>query len=117
MPNMERTVKYIVVVSVAILLSIASYYLFYGRYDIFPWAVVALMIGYFSKSSKESIINGALFGYLLFLIYIYLGYKGKTDATSFIHFFLFNLFFSLVGAIAGIVGAFLGNWFKRRFGK
>ncbi len=111
---MERRVKYIAVALVAILLSIASYYLFYGWYNVFPWAVVALTIGYFSKSRNESIINGTIFGYLLFLVYIYLGYKGKTDTTSFIHFILFNLFFSVVGSIAGIVGSFLGNLFKRK---
>jgi hypothetical protein len=113
---MERVVKKLLVAVVAILLSIASYYLFYGWYDVFPWAIAALIIGFTSKNRRNSIINGAIFGYLLFLVYIYLGYKGKTDTSSFIKFILFDLFFSLVGALAGIIGSFIGNWVKRRFG-
>jgi hypothetical protein len=87
----------------------------YGWYDVFPWAIVALIIGYTSKTRRNSIINGAIFGYVLFLVYIFAGYNGKTDIAAMFHFILFNLFFSLVGAIAGGIGAFLGYLIKNKF--
>jgi len=96
-----------------LLLGFITYRFLYGWYDVFPWAVVALIIGYISKSRRDSIINGAIFGYFLFLVYIYLGYRGKTDLNGTIRFILFDMFFSLVGAIAGGVGAFIGNWVKK----
>ncbi|HTD42257.1 MAG TPA: DUF6518 family protein [Mucilaginibacter sp.] len=99
------------------LLGLISYYFFYGWYDVFPWAIAALIIGYTSKDRRGSIINGAIFGYFLFLVYIFAGYKNKTGTSGFIYFIIFNLFFSLVGSIAGIVGSFIGNWFKQKFGR
>ncbi|HWZ03476.1 MAG TPA: hypothetical protein VNX40_07655 [Mucilaginibacter sp.] len=95
-----------------ILTGLATFYLMYGWYDVFPWAVVALIIGYSSKNRRDSIINGAIFGYFLFLVYIYAGYKGKTDMAGMIKFILFDILFSLVGALAGAIGAFIGNWLQ-----
>jgi len=96
---------------------IVTYYFMYGWYDVFPWAVVALIIGYTSNSRRDSIINGAIFGYVLFLVYIFLGYKNKTGIEGMIRFILFDMLFNLVGAICGAVGAYLGNLVKKRFGK
>jgi hypothetical protein len=100
-----------------ILIGLATFYLMYGWYDVFPWALVALAIGYASKTRRESIISGAIFGYTLFLAYIYLGYKGKTDTDAMTKFVLFDAAFSLVGALAGAIGAFIGNWLRGKFGK
>jgi len=96
----------------AIGLSFLSNYYIKGWYNIIPWAIAALLIGYFSGSRRDAIINGAIFGYFLFLFYILLGYGGKTDAGSIMKFIAFNILFSLVGAIAGMIGAFIGNWLK-----
>jgi len=93
---------------------LATFYLVSGWYSVFPWAVAVLVIGYASTNRRDSIINGAIFGYILFLVYILLGYQGKTDTGSIIKFIAFNVLFSLVGAIAGIIGAFMGNWLKRK---
>jgi len=96
---------------------IVTYYFMYGWYDVFPWAVVALIIGYTSNSRRDSIINGSVFGYVLFLVYVFLGYKNKTGIEGMIRFVVFDMLFSLVGAICGAVGAYLGNLVKKRFGK
>ncbi|HEY8782599.1 MAG TPA: DUF6518 family protein [Mucilaginibacter sp.] len=101
----------------AVLVSTITFYFMYGWYDVFPWAVAALIIGYTSKSRRDSIINGAIFGYLVFLVYIFLGYNGKTDVAAMFHFILFNVFFSLVGAIAGIVGGLIGYLIKAKLAK
>ena len=109
---METTTKKLLIGLLAILVGIITYYFMYGWYDVFPWAIVALIIGYTSKNRRDGMINGGIFGYFLFLVYIYLGYKGKTDLSSTFHFVLFDLLFSLVGAVAGVAGAVIGNWLK-----
>jgi hypothetical protein len=109
---MKGSIEKSIAAIAGILLGVLSYHLFYGWYDIFPWAIAALIIGYISKNRRSSMINGAIFGYLLFLVYITMGYRGKTDIRSLSVFIGFNLLFSLVGAIAGVVGGFIGNWVK-----
>jgi dolichol kinase len=115
--KMETLVKRSLIGLLAIVVSLITYYFFYGWYDVFPWAIVAFTVGYISKDRRDSIFNGAIFGYFLFLVYIFAGYKNKTGTSGFIYFILFDLFFSLVGAIAGIIGSFIGNWVKRKFGR
>jgi len=102
------------IMAVAIGLSFLSYKLINGWYNVIPWAIAALLIGYFSGSRRMAIINGAIFGYILFLVYILLGYQGKTDTASIVKFIAFNLLFSLAGAIAGVIGAFMGDWLKEK---
>ncbi len=109
---METTIKKLLPGVSAVLLAILSYYFITGWYNIIPWAIAALIVGYFSKNRRYSIINGAIFGYFLFLVYILAGYSGKTDTTSIIKFILFDVFFSLAGAVACSIGAFVGNWLK-----
>jgi hypothetical protein len=114
---METTMKKIIMGLFGVAVGIVTWYFMYGWYDVFPWAVAALIIGYTGKNRRESIINGAIFGYLLFLVYIYLGYRGKTDMASFFKFILFDVIFSLVGAICAVVGAYLGNLLKKKPGQ
>ncbi|HZY37612.1 MAG TPA: hypothetical protein VFE53_13235 [Mucilaginibacter sp.] len=114
---METTIKKLLIGLLGVLIGGITYYFMYGWYDVFPWAIAALIIGYTSKNRRGSMINGGIFGYFLFLVYIYLGYKGKTDVTSIFHFVLFDLLFSLVGGVAGVVGAVVGNWIKGKIGK
>ncbi|MFI5140356.1 MAG: DUF5518 domain-containing protein, partial [Sphingobacteriales bacterium] len=95
------------------LLSVLSYYFIKGWYNVIPWAIAALIVGYLSESRRNSLINGAVFGYFLFVVYIVLGYTGKTDTASIIKFILFTLLFNLVGSVACAAGAFVGNLLKR----
>jgi uncharacterized membrane protein YeaQ/YmgE (transglycosylase-associated protein family) len=96
----------------AIVLGFLSSRFVNGWYTTIPWVIVTPIVGFLSKSRRDSLINGGLFGYVLFLVYISSVYRGKTDAKSILIFIGFNLAFSLVGAIAGVVGAFIGNWVK-----
>ncbi len=120
--NTNRT-RFIITIT-AILLGFASH--FVSRYitEIFfrvgwlntlPWIIAVLYIGYLSSNKKEIIINGALFGYFLFLAYMFFGYGGKPDIENISKMTFFALLFSLVGGIAGVVGAFIGNLLKRNF--
>jgi uncharacterized membrane protein (UPF0136 family) len=114
---MEKTFKKLLPALSAALLSILSYYFIKGWYNIIPWAIAAIIVGYLSQNRRASIINGAVFGYFLFLVYILLGYAGKTDTASILTFILFTLLFSLVGSVACAAGAFVGNLFKGKVGK
>ncbi|HEY2583020.1 MAG TPA: hypothetical protein VGI43_14500 [Mucilaginibacter sp.] len=111
---MKTGVKRLVIVATAIILGIISCYFFVGWYNVIPWAIAALIIGLTSKNRRDSLINGAIFGYILFLLYIFIGYKGKTDVSVVFHFILFDILFSFLGAVAGAVGALLGNLLRRQ---
>ena len=111
---MKTTVKRILSGLSGLMVGAITYYFMYGWHDVFPWAIAALAVGYLSKSRRSSIINGAIFGYFLFLVYIFAGYKGKTDTNAMVRFILFDVLFSLVGAVAGGLGALIGNWFRQR---
>jgi len=110
---METTIKKLLIGLLAVLVGGLTYYFMYGWYDVFPWAIVALIIGYTSKNRRDAMINGGIFGYFLFLVYIYLGYKGKTDVPGMVKFVAFDAGFSLVGGVAGVLGAVIGNWLKK----
>jgi cytochrome c biogenesis protein CcdA len=88
-----------------------------GWYTTIPWVIVTPTVGYLSKTRRDSLINGGLFGYVLFLVYTSSVYRGKTDIKSILLFIGFTLVFSLVGAIAGVVGGVIGNWVKGLFAK
>ncbi|HEY5326280.1 MAG TPA: DUF5518 domain-containing protein [Mucilaginibacter sp.] len=111
---MERLVKKLLITLLAVVVSILSYYFVTGWYNVITWAIAALVVGYMSENRRNSIINGFLFGYFLFLVYILLGYNGKIDTSSMVKFILFDVFFSLIGSVACIVGAIVGNLFKRK---
>ena len=104
----------VAIILLSILLAILSYYFIVGWFNIIPWALAALLVGCLNSGQKSTIINGALFGYFLFIFYILIGYKGLMDKTSIIKFLLFNILFSLIGSIAGIIGALLGNFLYRK---
>jgi hypothetical protein len=111
---MKNSIKFLIIIVAGALLGSASYYFITGWYNIIPWAIAALLVGWLCETRRKSILYGALFGYALFLVYIWLGYMGKTDSVSMMRFVLFDAAFSLAGGVAGVVGAFTGNWIKRK---
>ena len=107
--TLTKQQRRILVFITSILLAILSFYSFHGWFNIIPWSIVTLLIGYLSDGRRDVIINGAIFGYFLFLVYIMVGYGGKTDLKSLITFAVFSVLFSLIGSAAGIGGSFIGN--------
>jgi hypothetical protein len=112
--KMKKMREKLLVGIAGVLLGVISYYLINGWYNTIPWAIIALAIGYFSKSRVSSIINGGIFGYFLFLAYIFMGYQGKTDTDSVLKFILFDFAFSLIGAVVGLAGGFGGFLMKKK---
>lgn len=110
---MNQFMQRILTIGFSIVLGLASYYVFTGWINVIPWSIFALLIGYLTIGRKNTIINGGFFGYFLFVTYIIIGYKGKTDETSLLKFIFFVAFFSLIGSAASIVGALLGNYFHQ----
>jgi hypothetical protein len=110
---MNAFLKRAVIIIAAILLGIGSFYFINGWYNVIPWIIAALIIGYVSFGQKDIIMNGALFGYFLFVVYIFVGYSGNRDSSSMVKIISFSLLFSFVGAIAGVAGAFIGNWLRQ----
>jgi hypothetical protein len=79
--------------------------------------VLTLAVGSLSGNKKEAAIHGALFGYILFLSYVFIGYTGKTDPVYLMKIVIFSLLFSFVGSLFGAVGAYLGFVVIRFFQK
>ena len=93
---------------------ITKHYFLVGWFNLIPWIIGGLIVGYFSLSKKDIIVNGALYGYFLFLSYILTGYIDKSDTTGRGKMLIMFILFSLVGGIAGIIGAFIGNFLRRK---
>src|ERR1700743_1993002 len=101
---MKSIIPKLIAAVTGVLVGIASYYLINGWYNVIPWAVAAFFVGYFSKTRSNALVNGAVFGYFLFLAYIYIGYQGKTNTPALLKFILFDVGFSIVGAVIGLLG-------------
>ncbi|MBS1524147.1 MAG: DUF5518 domain-containing protein [Bacteroidetes bacterium] len=100
-------------IAAAIVLGFLSSRFVVGWYTTIPWVIATPIVGYLSTTRRDSLINGGLFGYVLFLAYTSSVYRGKTDTKSILTFVGFTLIFSLIGAIAGTAGGFIGNWLKQ----
>jgi hypothetical protein len=114
---MQNAIRILVIVIVGGLLGVGSYYLINGWYNVIPWAVVSLFIGYRCKTTRQGIIDGAVFGYVLFLVYLFVGYNTGTDVQGFIRFVLIDIGLSLIGAVIGAAGSYAGFFLKQGKGK
>ena len=104
----------VLLILAAALLGFASSRFVVGWYTTFPWILTTLCVGYFTPDRRAAVINGALFGYFIFAFYMPSVYRGASDTKSILLFMGFVLAFSLIGAMAGVVGGFLGNLIKRK---
>ena len=85
-----------------------------GVFVLLPWTVAGLVIGYLSKTRKESIISGVVFGFLLSFLFMVHGYQGKNPITQAIPLFLG---LGLFGALCGTILSFVSFTLKKRFKK
>lgn len=90
----------------AILGVIGSKILFVGSFlSLLPWSVAGLVIGFFSKSKRNAMLNGAIYGFVLSFVFMASGYAGDAPIISRFPFFTaLGLFGALCGAVLGVIG-------------
>ena len=120
---MNKFQKRLTVIILGIIIGISSYYvsryitLHYfrvGWLNLLPWMIGGLAVGYLSSERKESLLNGAFYGYFIFFSYILVDYRGKSDMVTIAKLIIITLLFSLIGGVAGIVGGLVGNFIRRK---
>ena len=111
---MSHALKKLSVLLLGIIIGMLSYYFLNGWFNIIPWSVVTLAIGYTTSQRKDTIIFGALFGYSLFFTYILVGYRGSMDPMGVLKIVGFTFVFSFAGSLAGIVGALIGKFIRQK---
>ncbi len=90
---------------------IGSRFIFVGSaLSLIPWGITGLIIGFWSKSAKEAVLNGSVYGFLLSFIFMVSGYSGSAALLSRIPFFII---LGIVGAICGGVLGIIGNLLRK----
>ncbi len=75
-----------------------------------PWALVSLVVGYFSKTQKEMLVNGFVFGFFASFFFMFKGYAGVDPVIT------KSPFFAALGGFGGVCGlvlAFIGSLVKK----
>lgn len=78
------------------------------------WGIAAFLVGYFSKNSKQSLINGFIFGFAASFFFMVHGYSGTAPLFSRIPFFIL---ISIFGGVCGLAGSFVGSYLHKKFFK
>ena len=89
-------------------IGILSHYVVTGWYTIIPWVLITPALGLGYRVARQAVIGGLLFGYVLFFTYLIMGYGGRTDFSNLVKFTGFSMLFSLVGALCGLAGTYIG---------
>ena len=105
--------KLIIAVIVGLLLgAVVSKYLFVGSWlNLVLWGAAGVIIGWFTRSFRESLASGAVFGFVLAFSFMMAGYSGTMPVASRI--LPFSIL-GVVGAVCGIVLTIFGYWLSRR---
>ncbi len=74
---------------------------------LFPWAVIGILIIWFSRTKRQGIWNGAVFGAVLTDSFMLFNYKGGTPHMT------FWVFVVVLAALGFGVGT-LGGWIVRK---
>lgn len=94
---------------------IGSRVLFVGSsLSLIPWGICGVLIGFGTKSKKEALQQGAVYGFFLAFIFMVSGYEGST---SIITKFPFFALLGIVGSICGICLTLLSNFLSHLFTK
>lgn len=102
----DKTLGFITpIISGVILGFVTSKMLFLQWITLIPWGLGALIIGYLSKTKKQSLVDGSLYGFFLGFIFMIGQYNG-TDSliTKVLFFVILGLVTALCSTIAGFIG-------------
>lgn len=78
------------------------------------WAIIGLVLGYFSATRRTVIASGLLFGFIVSFMFMVAGYAGEAPVyTHFLPFAALGVF----GAVCGIILSISGHYFHMLFFK
>lgn len=79
-------------------------------YILIPWAIASLIIGYVSKTRKDALVNGFLFGFFASFFFMWHGYNGAAPVII-----RFPFFAGLggFGGVCGLILSLIGNASKK----
>ena len=110
------TKKLIAAAIVGIILGIlGSRYLFVGSFlSLIPWGIAGLLFGLWCQNYRESLITGAVYGFLLVFAFMAGGYEGADPILGKLPFFAI---LGLVGAVCGIGLTLTATFLRRKLTK
>ena len=77
-----------------------------------PWGLIGLVVGYPAKTKKIVVMSGAIYGFILPVVFTLTGYQGSGPWKP--AFFLLALVLGIVGAGCGIALALIGQKFHHQ---
>ena len=89
--------------------------LFVGSaFSLIPWAIVGAFVGFLTNKKKDAVLSGALYGFVLSVVFIISGYNGTRPLIAVMPFFiLLGLFGAVCGLVLGLVGYLLKLLLKK----
>ena len=91
---------------------LSTHILLIGWYNLFFWAAVGILIGWFGKEKKTTLWAGAWYGFFMSMSFLLSGFQGSSD--KFFSFVIFSLGLSIVGALGGMLTAWIGYSFSKK---
>lgn len=107
------TLKLLVAVIVGAALGFAGARLLFvgSALSLVPWGAAGLLLGLWSSSRRAALVNGAVYGFVLCMVFLLAGYSGAQPIFTPLPLFIA---LSLFGAVCGLILALAGQ-FARRF--
>lgn len=91
----------------------SSRLIFIGSWvSLLPWGLTAIILGAASLDKKRAMLNGAAYGFVLPLAFMFSGYSGPAEIGKLLSLFLFSIILGLLGALASGWAALIGNLLK-----
>ncbi len=113
MKQEQRVMVYSIVAGIVLGL-LAKYILAGSVYNLIIWTVAGVTIGYFSKTIRNALLNGFLFGFFVSFFFMVHGYTGTTPVvTRFIPFGALGVFGGACGIVLGIIGNYSRKLLKK----
>jgi|GEM_PF-2803439 len=80
-----------------------------GWVNLVPWAIAGMLIGVLPNQRHDALRPGLLYGFVLTVIFMLVGYKGSWTNGQEVGLLLLSLVLGLIGSIAGAILSLLGN--------
>ena len=92
---------------------ISAHYLFSGdARSVFPWAILALLVGLSTRNRREALYAGGIYGYILSFSFLWFDKSGPTSLHQFGQLMVVIGLVSLFGALCGLLLSWLAYSLK-----